>query len=360
MTKKGLALLQQAYTVPVEFDGTAAAPDALALRHVAADIGNATALVATTVRGSTPVVWQAPTAKAMIGLALPPTLAADDLVLVRDGLPLALGATALRYSDAPIASRGSGDRYTGFTLDFILAGLASLARSERLSVGTLAATVPAEHADRAAEIAEALAGRHVFVLNGRSHIVTIKRVQVIREGEAAASSLAVSEGNAIVIDGGGGTTHIALFRNGKLIDVRTRATGYQRVIDVADDMIKRQTGRRLTPLERFELEQATAKGQGYKIWNSGNDIDVAPILRAARSRVADTIIADIKEIVPAWRRAHAIWLVGGQAYHLRSEYEAAFPGIRVPSRYPERANVLGALRLVAGLDVGEGDDHGAN
>lgn len=317
---------------------------------VAADIGNATSVVAVEQGGKVAVIkW--PTAKAAFGLRLPAKLAADEPVITRDGVSIAIGNAALRYADEPTAARGHQDRYGAYTLDIVLAAIAATVKAEAATV-RLAVTVPASFYDAAAPIVtKAMKRAHSFSYQGKPRTVTVASVQVVKEGYAAWLALAgQSSGDTIIIDGGGGTTHVALARGEKFIDSVTRATGLQRVLDAADDTIREQHGRRLTMLERAELEQALAAGKPYQVIIDGARVPVDAIARGVYDAVAGLIMDDIKAIVPRWRSAGTIWLCGGQAHHLADAYRAGFPGIKIAPK-PEELNARGALTQLGATEV---------
>jgi hypothetical protein len=308
-----------------------------------ADIGNATAIVAV-VRDGKAALWRVPTAKADLNLSLPAKLAADDVVL-DDGATVALGWSALRYSETPTAGVGDAGRYGRFTRDFVLAGIALKAKAPSVTVRQLIVTAPADMVDEVRpELITTLRGSHAPIVNGRQVAIRVERVRVEQEAAVALHALS-GEGRTLLIDGGGGTTQIALASGSTLINARTRGTGLQRALDVASDRIRAQHGYTLTMLDRLQIEQAMAEGKPYSVKAAAGRLEVTGAIRAALERISTTIIADIKERVPGWRRADQMWLIGGQAYHLRAQYEAAFPGIKVPAQ-PELANVRGALKLL--------------
>jgi hypothetical protein len=313
-----------------------------------ADIGNATAIVAV-VRDGKATIWRAPTAKAELNLSLPAKLGPDDVV-IDEGLPVALGWSALRYSETPTAGVGDPGRYGRFTRDFILAGIALKARASAVVVRQLIVTAPADLAGEVRDsLAGALHGTHAPTVNGRPYTIKIGRIRVEPEAAVALHALE-GAGRTLLIDGGGGTTQIALADGAQLLKAKTRGTGLQRALDVAAEVIRARHGHTLTMLDRAQLETAMAEGQPYTVKTSAaGRLELTAIVRAALDRISSTIIADIKERVPGWQRADHIWLIGGQAYHLRAAYEAAFPGIKVPPR-PELANVRGALRLIGAAE----------
>ena len=311
-----------------------------------ADIGNATAIVAVVANGKADI-WRVPTAKADMTLELPAKLASDDTVIAySDGVPVALGWSALRYSDTPTAGRSDAGRYGAFTLDFVLAGIATKVKAERVTVKTLIVTVPAELVDQVRDgLIKAVKGTHRFTMDGREIVITLAKVRVEAEAAVALNSIKAN-GRTILIDGGGGTTQLAMTdAAGRFMTARTRGTGLQRALDVVSDRLKTTHGRGLTMMERTQVEQAMIAGEPYRIRTESGLLDVISLVRSVLDRVAGTIIADIKERIPAWKMADQIVLVGGQAYHLRAAYEAAFPGITIPKQ-PEYANVRGALALL--------------
>lgn len=319
-----------------------------------ADIGNATAIVAVQPDGGKATVMKMPTALAF-NFALPPRLERDDHVFYdAHGVPsIAVGMAALRYSDGEvITARGSRERYGEFLTRFIIAGIAAQVKADRIIVKTLAVTVPAKHYDKATPaVVKALRKAHTAVYRGRALSIEVKAVRVYRESEAALAHVAdKAQGNTILIDGGGGQTHIAIARDGQLRgEPVTRETGLQRVIDRADDVINAKHGRRLSPLERYELEYALAANAPYSITVDGAAVRVDTYAAEKIAETAGLIIADVQSIVPKWASAQTILLGGGQAHHLAGHYRAAFGRVTVVER-PEQWNALGALRL-AGASV---------
>lgn len=323
----------------------------LVIERAAVDIGNATALIAAVVEGKVKVV-ELPTAKALFGLRLPAKLEKDDIIYQNGaGVPVALGLSALRYADEPTASRGHSDRYGPFTKDFALAGLALLGRAEKIEIKKLAVLLPEKHAtaDVVERLTTLLQGDHPFTLGGKPRSVKIRRVSVLLEGEAAWYALAAKhQGNTIVLDGGGGTTNIALGKKGKFFLVRTRDTGLQRVWEQLDDQLRgERNGRALTMLERHELERALVDATPYYIIAAdGGRVRVDDKARAWFEPVASIIAADLKERVPSWRGAEAIYYCGGQALHLATAMKDELDGrLTIPAR-PVEQNVRGALAML--------------
>lgn len=102
--------------------------------------------------------------------------------------------------------------------------------------------------------------------------VTIASVAVKREGEAAFASLeGDTSGPVVVIDGGGRTVNIALFRDGQYRNGRTLELGVQAALDNLD---KALIGRGLRTLvaERGGLESALINGRptvsSWRAWRA--------------------------------------------------------------------------------------------
>lgn len=323
---------------------------------VGADVGNATSIIAVAVGGAVKVA-KMPTAAAF-SLSLPSKLESDDHVLYDAyGVPSrAVGMAALRYTGGEVVTaRGSQDRYGAFMADFIVAGIASTVKAPRVVVPVLAVTVPAKyHAEVKDTVVKALRKTHTRVYRGKPISIEVQAVRVLREGEAALIALAPkSKGNTILIEGGGGQTHVALARDGKLLtDPVTRETGAQWVLDKADDVILIKHRRRLTPLERYELERALKDGKDYHIIANGQRTKVSHYATEQYDEVAPLIISDVQSIVPRWRNAETILLAGGQAFHLREQYSKAFPGLVVAER-PDEQNARGALMAAGAPAVNE-------
>lgn len=319
--------------------------------RVGADIGNATSIVAVAV-GGTVKVSKMPTAAAF-SLALPAKLELDDHVFydAHGVVSRAVGMASLRYADGEVVTaRGSQDRYGSFMVDFVVAGIAEQVKALKVIVEVLAVTVPAKYYAEVKDIVvRALRKTHSRVYRGKSISIEVRAVLVYQEAEAALASLAdKAKGSTILIDGGGGQTHVALARDGKLRSAPvTRETGLQRVIDKADDVIHAKHRRRLLPIERYELERALKDGKDYSIIVGGQRTKVSHYATEQYDEVAPLIISDIQSIVPKWRNAETIILAGGQAFHLKEQYRKAFPGLIVADK-PDERNARGAL-LLAGV-----------
>lgn len=322
--------------------------------RVGADIGNATAIVAVALGGSVKVS-KMPTAAAF-SLALPAKLDAEDHVFYdTHGVPSrAVGMAALKYADGEVVTaRGSQDRYGSFMVDFIVAGIAEQVKAPKVVVEVLAVTVPAKYyADVKDMVVKALRKTHARVYRNKPISVEVRSVVVYQEAEAALVSLAdKAKGSTILIDGGGGQTHVALARDGKLrSNPVTRETGLQRVIDKADDVIYARHSRRLLPLERYELERALKDDKDYFIIIAGQRTKVSHYATEQYDEVAPLIISDIQSIVPKWRNAETIILAGGQAFHLKEQYRKAFPGLVVADK-PDERNARGALLLAGATEA---------
>lgn len=324
--------------------------------QVAADVGNARTVVLVKSPAGLTVV-KMPTVKSTIGLTLPEKLGKDDYVITRERggaqVPIALGWTALRYADGASAARGHSDRYGAWTLDYILASVARATKATKIDA-QLKVCVPAvDFAVVEPTVLKAMRTTHSYGAPDLQVTTRFSKVDVVKEGEVAYRALRTkTEGNVIVIDGGGGTTHVALYRNGVLIDVVTRPIGVQRVLDAASKAVAKKFGRELTPLERYEMEDALAdeKRPAYKIVVNGREERVDDIARGFLDETASLLINDVKAIVPKWRNAHAVHLGGGVAYTMGAHFagkvhgEEGFPGIVIAQR-PDELNARGALAL---------------
>lgn len=320
---------------------------------VGADIGNATSVVAVRPVGGKATTRIFPTAAAF-DVSLPPRLKADDYVFYtkHGAVDEVIGLAALRYADGEvITARGSGDRYGQFQARFIDAGILAQVKADRVVVRNLGVTVPAKfYSDElVARVKRALGGTRTRYEKRLARVVEVQRVTVHREAEAALAHVRhLAKGSTILIDGGGGQSHVAIARDGALVrEPVTRETGLQRVLDKADDEINEVHGRRLTPLERYEVEQAAAAGTRYTIVVDGREVRVDDMVKDQFARTAKLIISDVQALVPKWRNANTILFGGGQALHLEAEYREAFPRLVVVKR-PAEWNALGALALTSG------------
>jgi hypothetical protein len=329
--------------------------------QVAADVGNARTVVLVKSPAGVASV-KMPTVKSTIGLTLPEKLGKDDYVITRKRggaqVPIALGWTALRYADGASAARGHSDRYGAWTLDYILAAVARATKATKIDA-QLRVCVPAvDFVTVESTVVRAMWATHSYGAPDLQVTTRFSKVDVVKEGEVAFRALrARTDGNVIVIDGGGGTTHVALYRGGVLIDVVTRPIGVQRVLDAASKAVVKKFGRELTMLERYELEDALAdeRHPAYKIVVNGREERVDDIARGFLDETASVLINDVKAIVPKWRNAHAVHLGGGVAYTMGAHFagkvhgEEGFPGIVIAQR-PDELNARGALALF-GQDV---------
>lgn len=297
---------------------------------VAADIGNARAVVLVRADGDDiPTAIMLPAVRSLHGAfsadvfasrgAQPGSwgkLARDEHIIERDGVERFLGKLAVERSRAASSGRGSDARYyDGTTLDFILAGVAAAlpnATSVRVKLTTM---LPISLWHLAPNVEAALRGSHSFAYNGREMKVQITSVAVKREGEIAFGSIAGdTSGNIMIIDGGGRTVNVALFKDG---EYRTGATfdnmGVEVALDNADAVLLRRVGKRLQLSERAALLDAMVAGQPYSITFNGENVAMHTIARQQFDVVAAALVQELSTlgIVGAARR---VVFVGGAAH----------------------------------------------
>ena len=139
--------------------------------------------------------------------------------------------------------------------------------------------------------------------------VTIASVAVKREGEAAFASLeGDTSGPVVVIDGGGRTVNIALFRDGQYRDGRTLELGVQAALDNLDKALIGRGLRTLTLAERGELESALINGQSYSIIVAGVAHAITPLARAQLDETARALVQEVYRVcLSTWRGAWCSW-----------------------------------------------------
>jgi pantothenate kinase type III len=322
--------------------------------YVAADIGNALTKLAIEPVNPTgrprQLIWSQPTAKANFGLELPDQLQPGEMVIQRQRqtLPTAVGDAALRYSSQPVTARLSPDRYGPFQLDFLFAGLAALFRRDKNMTVELALLVPSNVAERVAPVVAAtFTGNHIYTAQdvGEYRLQLRGKPRVYREGVCAAYGCLPDghKGRAIIVDVGGGTTHIALAEDGRVLRSVTRASGFQLVLDAAEKQLARNLNRNLTMRERFDLERAIQRDVAYSV-QEGGKVEITGAARTTVQEVGIQIAYDIKTIVPAHRSAD-VYLVGGGAHFFASLFTEEFGEVNL-IKQPEYANVRGAMKML--------------
>lgn len=335
---------------------TDAAPIAV---DVVADIGNARTVVLVRRDGEdVPMALTMPSVRSLHGAfswelfaarGLAPQswgkLERDEHVIERDGVERFVGRLAVEHIAAASSGRGSDARYhDGTTLDFILAGIAAALPGASKITARLTTMLPVSLWHLAPKAVDALRGKHTYTYNGREMAVTIASVAVKREGEAAFASLeGDTSGPVVVIDGGGRTVNIALFRDGQYRDGRTLELGVQAALDNLDKALIGRGLRTLTLAERGELESALINGQSYSIIVAGVAHAITPLARAQLDETARALVQEVYRCVPL-DMARRVVFVGGAAH-------GALFGATVKAQIPrceltglrELANAYGAM-----------------
>jgi hypothetical protein len=339
------------------------ASDASVVAEVAADIGNArTVVLVRTAADPTPIAVELPSVRTLqpafswklfadrgLPAASWSTLKRDEHVIERDGLERFLGRLAVEHGSAASSGRGSDARYyDGTTLEFILAGVAAaLPSASKIAVVRLRTLIPIALWHLAPQVEQALRGVYAFRYNGRDVTVAIKQVTVRREAEAAFDALDGDvSGNVVLIDAGGRTVNVALFKDGTYRSGATLELGVQAALDNLDTYLIGQRFRALNLAERDELEVALIAEREYFYYHEGTFIRLDLFARTQLDATAAALVQELSAKVPIGQ-ARRIVFVGGGAY------DALF-GATVKSLLPRcetsglraLANAYGALGAV--------------
>ena len=274
------------------------ATDAPIAVDVAADIGNARAVILVRVAGETvPIVTELPAVRSLHGAfswelfasrGLPAaswgSLRSDEHVIERDGVERYLGRLAIERSAAASSGRGSDARYhDGTILEFILAGIAAALPTAARVTARLTTMLPIDLWHLAPRVAQALAGTYRFAYNGRAVVVRIADVAVRREGEAAFAQLSGdTSGRVLIMDIGGRTVNLALFAGGEYRHGKTLELGVEAALDNVDRALLGQGARALSLAERGELLTALLQAESYHITAGHRAVRVDQIARQAK------------------------------------------------------------------------------
>lgn len=330
--------------------------------EVAADIGNARAVVLVrTADNPTPIEVAMPSIRTLgsafswklfAARGLPAeswsALRPGEHIIERDGVERFLGRLAVEQSDAASGGRGSDHRYSdGTTVDFILAAVASALPTAIKIAVKLTTMLPISLWHLAPAVERSLVGSYKVRYNGRDVAIQIRSVAVRREAESALDSLDGDVSGALVIvDAGGRTVNVALFKDGAYRTGATLELGVQVALDHLDDALRGRGLRPLSLLERDELEAALIAGREYSYICDGQAARVDQIARVQLDAAARALVQELRRVVPI-DRARRIVLVGGGAYGplfgavVRGELPQVEPGgLRA------LANVYGALGAV--------------
>lgn len=330
--------------------------------EVAADVGNArTVVLVRTAEQPTPSVVSMPSVRTLMPVfsyalfadrGLPPQswarLGAGEHVIERDGLERFVGKLAADRGGAASSGRGSDSRYyDGTTLDFILAGIAAALPAARQVVAKLTTVIPIALWHLAPNVEQALRGSYQVRYNGRDVTIRITTVTIRREGEAAFQALdGDTSGPVVVIDGGGRTVNLALFRDGVYRSGATFELGVQAALDTLDADLVGRGYRRLTLTERDELEAALIAGREYSYICDGQSVRIDGFARIQLDATARALVQEIRTKVRI-DQARRIAFVGGASYGplfgtvVRSEIPTIDTG-----GLRELGNVYGALGAV--------------
>jgi len=327
---------------------------------VVADTGNARTVVMVLSQGeTTPFVAQLPSVRSLHGAFSWEVFAArglgagawgqlerDEHIIERGGRERFVGRLAVERIAASSSGRGSDERYIdGTTLDFILAGIAAaVPRNVSRITAKLTTMVPIGLWNLAPRVADALRGKHEFRYNGRDMVITISAVTVRREGEVALAALeGDTSGPIVVIDAGGRTVNIALFRDGVYSSGRTLELGVQAAFDNLDKALLGRGLRALTLIERDELERALIAGQPYALLVDGKAIDIVPLARAQLDETAQALARETYACVPMSLARRVVFVGGGAHGPLFGDaMKQAIPRIEIGG-LRELANAYGAL-----------------
>ena len=319
---------------------------------VAADVGNArTVVLVRSGADEAPTAIMMPSIRTLHGAFAHDLFAArglpagswgrlgrDEHIIERDGIERFVGMLAVEHIGAKSSGRGSDQRYyDGTTLDFILAGIAAaLPKAARITVN-LTTMIPFGLWTLAQKVEQALRGTHKAVYNGRAVEITIRSVTVRREGEAAFAALeGDTSGPVVLIDGGGRTINIVLFRDGEVRSGKTLELGVQAALDNLDRVLVGRGLRALTLRERGELENALIGNADYGIIVHGERVMIGADARRQLDATAHALAQEVHACVPL-EMARRVVFVGGAAH-------AALFGAKMRSCI-ERCEVAGLREL---------------
>lgn len=330
--------------------------------EVAADVGNARTIVLVRIESDpTPTVVQLPSVRSLHGAFSYELFAArnlpagswsklgrDEHVIERDGIERFVGKLAVERITAASSGRGSDARYyDGTTIDFMLAGIAAALPGANKITVRLTTLLPISLWHLAPKLEAALKGAYSFRYNGREMSITIRSVVVKREAEAAFDALdGDTSGPIIILDMGGRTVNIALFRDGQYRSGTTLELGVQAALDNLDTALIGRGFRRLSLVERDELEAALIGSQSYSYICGGTMVELSAIARQLFDATARALCQEVYAKAPI-DQARRIIGIGGGAY-------GALFGSVVKQELPrcettglrEMANAWGALGAV--------------
>lgn len=279
------------------------------------------------------------------------SLKSDEHIIERDGIETFVGRLAVE-SDLPVSSgRGSDKRYAdGTTLDLLLTGICAALPKANIITARVTVMVPADlHDQLAPSVIRTLQATHKLGYNGRDVVIKITSVDVRREGEVAYKAIDGDKpSRVIIVDGGGRTINLALFKDGVYRDGGTiDNVGVETALDDLDDLLIGRGLRALHLEERIGLQAAMKAGEAYTIAHQQKRHRIDTLARGPLDAVARAAIREMETIAPL-DAADAVYAVGGAAYECffgalwKAEIGATL------AKEPETRNAYGALEDMLG------------
>ncbi len=330
---------------------------------VVADVGNARTVVLVRKDATdAPIVVAMPSVRTLHGAfsyelfaarGLPAAswgrLGRDEHVIELGGVERFVGQLAVEHTGAASSGRGSDQRYIdGTTLDFVLAGVAAaLPGATRINV-RLTTMLPISLWPMAERVAEALRGRYPIRYNGRDLVVTVAAVAIKREAEAAFGGLdGDTSGPVVIVDAGGRTVNVALFRDAVYRSGRTLELGVQAALDNLDRALIGCGLRSLTLAERGDLERSLIDGRRFSIIAGGQSTDITELARVQLDQTARALAQELHACVPLGQARRIVFVGGGaHAALFGAALKSAIPQVELGGM-KELANAYGAMGAAA-------------
>jgi hypothetical protein len=241
----------------------------------------------------------------------------DDGHLVEVGGRAYVVGTAAYDQPGETSLLGTDDRYTSpVCLPFLFAALAALYPDSPALTVTLATGVPiALYEQNAAGIRALYTRDERFSYRGKPYRALIQAVTVHREGATAINLIPDDEraGNLIIVDGGGKTTNIALYKNGRYRDGYTYPYGIERAMQLF------KTIRPLDTQERHDLQRAYVARKPYTIAYQGKRERIDTAFRSFMAGYATDMLDALSVRVP-FAAADRVYLLGGARYFIESTF----------------------------------------
>lgn len=146
------------------------------------------------------------------------------------------------------------------------------------------------------------------VLNGKKKNFRISKIVIFPQG-AGLDLLdpTLTEGDVIVIDIGGGTVDVSIFRNGKWIDGDSKRIGINTLLSTILQRIEREYN--VEYQNNFEAEEIIKRK--YIIVDD-KKVDVSKIVDKALEEKAEEIIETVKSMFPTyWTTSRKVFIGGG-------------------------------------------------